>query len=50
MILFTDKQKLNIEIVEAKNLKQKTTYRVLPCKSFLFNFIFFEVLDIHLFF
>jgi hypothetical protein len=41
MILFTDKQKLNIEIVEAKNLKQKTTYRILPCKSFFIYFLIF---------
>jgi len=37
MVLFTEKQKLNVEIVEAKNLKQKTSYKILPC-MFIFMF------------
>lgn len=32
MTLFTDKQKLNIEVIEVKKLKQKNNYKILPCK------------------
>lgn len=33
--LFLDHQKLNIEIIEIKNLKQKTGYKILPSKKII---------------
>jgi hypothetical protein len=36
MSLFLDRQKLNIEIQQARNLKIKTGYRVMPSKKFNF--------------
>lgn len=32
MSLFLDQQKLNIEVIEVKNLKQKTGYKILPSR------------------